>query len=76
MLVCFRPTWIDFLAVLQDFDGQKEGEHELVGFKQAAADIEEQSIGESLVEGYAALCHSFCLQSTDARLDILPYTEA
>ena len=55
-------TWVDLLAVLQNVDGQKEREHELVGLKQAAADIDEQGVGEGLVQGSAALCYSLCLQ--------------
>lgn len=56
-------TWVDLLAILQDFDGQKERKHELVGLKQAAADIDEQGVGEGLIQSSTALCYTLCLQS-------------
>ena len=56
-----EPTCIYLLAVLQDLDRQQEGEHELVSLKEAAADVDEESIREGRVEGSAALLHRFSL---------------
>ena len=33
-----------------------------MGLKQAAADIDEQGIGEGLIQSSAALCYTLCLQ--------------
>jgi len=59
---CFTLTWVNLLAVLQDLDGQQEGEHELVGLKQAAAHVDEEGVREGLIQGPAALLHALCLQ--------------
>ncbi len=59
---CFTLTWVNLLAVLQDLDGQQEGEHELVGLKQAAAHVDEEGVREGLIQSPAALLHALCLQ--------------
>lgn len=57
-------TWVNLFPVLQYLDGKQEGEHELVSLKQAAADIDEQRIGECLIQSSAAFLNAFRLRQT------------
>ncbi len=58
---CFTLTWVNLLAVLQDLDGQQEGEHELVGLKQAATHVDEEGVREGLIQSPAAVLNTLCL---------------
>ena len=62
-----QQTWINVLAVLQDLHCQQEREHELVGLEETPADIDEESIGEGLIQRSAALLYRFSLQNSSTQ---------